>query len=72
MRWPSAEKRLEGHGVTPERIVQAAATVEAEARPEGDHLGSAEYRRAVGAVLARRALTAAWQRATRERPGERP
>ncbi len=62
-RWAAAERLLEGQRVTTEGIAQVAATVEAEARPEGDHLGSAEYRRAVGAVLTRRALTAAWQRA---------
>jgi xanthine dehydrogenase small subunit len=63
VRWPAAERALEGRPVTAERIAEAAAAVEARARPEGDHLGSAEYRRAVGAVLARRALAAAWQRA---------
>jgi len=64
MRWASAEKVLEGRPPTAERIAAAAATVETEARPEGDHLGSAEYRRAMGAVVARRALAAAWDRAT--------
>jgi carbon-monoxide dehydrogenase medium subunit len=65
-RWRTAEALLEGHPLTAERIAGAAAMVEAETHPPSDHLGGADYRRAMGAVLARRALTAAWQRATRE------
>jgi len=62
-RFPEAEGILAGGRLTPERIAEAAAAVAAAARPSADHLGSAEYRRAVGAVLARRAITAAWRRA---------
>ena len=65
-RWLPAEKLLEGEAVTPERLARAAATVEAEARPADYHLGDVAYRRAAGAALARRALTAAWQRAAHQ------
>lgn len=62
IRWRSGEALLEGKVLTADRIGRAAATVEAEAMAFADHLGDAEYRRAVGAVLARRVLMAAWQR----------
>ncbi len=65
MRLPAAEALLEGQRLTPQRIAEAAAPVEAAARHPGDHLGSAEYRRAVAGALARRALAAAWDRAAR-------
>ena len=67
LRWAAAEKELEGQRVWDERIAAAAATVDADARPAGDHLGSAEYRRTMGMVLARRALAAAWGRAVNPR-----
>jgi CO/xanthine dehydrogenase FAD-binding subunit len=60
--WRSGETLLEGKVLTADRIGRAAATLEAEATAFADHLGDAEYRRAVGTVLARRALMAAWQR----------
>lgn len=41
------------------RAADLAAAVQAEAAPAGDYLGSAEYRRAMAGVLARRALEAA-------------
>jgi CO/xanthine dehydrogenase FAD-binding subunit len=66
MRPVPAERLLEGQRLTPERIAQAAAAVGAAARHPGDHLGSAEYRRAAGAAVARRAIAAAWERAVRE------
>ncbi len=66
MRLLAAERLLEGGRLTPERIAQAAAAVEAAARHPGDHLGSAEYRRTVAGTLARRALAAACERAARE------
>ena len=64
-RWRTTEALLEGNPLTAERIARAAAMVEAETHPQSDHLGDAEYRRAMGAVLARRVLIGAWERATR-------
>jgi CO/xanthine dehydrogenase FAD-binding subunit len=62
-RCAEAERLLEGRPLTPERIGEAAAAVESAARHPGDHLGNAEYRRAAGGTLARRAIAAAWERA---------
>ncbi len=63
--WRSGEMILEGKPLTADGIARAAATVEAEAMPFADHLAGAEYRRWVGTVLVRRALSTAWQRAQR-------
>jgi len=62
-RWRTAEALMEGKSLISEGIARAAATVEMEAHPQSDHLGCTEYRRTVGVVLARRAVTAAWERA---------
>ena len=64
-RVPAAEALLEGQPLSAERLSQAA-----EAAPEGlafisDLRGSAAYRHAMAAVVARRSLTAAWQGATK-------
>jgi len=55
-RLAQAPARLMGNRLTAEHIEEVAAAVEAEVEPQGDFLGSAEYRRAMARVLARRAL----------------
>jgi carbon-monoxide dehydrogenase medium subunit len=51
-----AASLLVGGRLTAGRIRDVAAKVEAEVAPKGDFLGSAEYRRAMAGVMARRAL----------------
>jgi CO/xanthine dehydrogenase FAD-binding subunit len=51
---------FEGQVVTPELLARAAAPAAGAVAPEDDWLGSAEYRRAMASVLARRALEQAW------------
>jgi CO/xanthine dehydrogenase FAD-binding subunit len=66
-RVAAAEERLAG--ATPERAaIEAAARAAAEAaQPIGDVRAGAEYRRAMAAVIARRAIEAALRRARGER-----
>jgi aerobic carbon-monoxide dehydrogenase medium subunit len=59
-----AEASLAGEGMTAERIARAAALVRENCQPQGDHRGSADYRRAMAGILARRALEAACKEAT--------
>lgn len=60
--WPKpvglarAPGKLIGGPLTQEQIQAVAAEVEGEVEPEGDFRGSKEYRRAMAAVLTRRAL----------------
>jgi len=60
--WPrpvalaGAVARLVGSRLAVDRIHEVAAAIAAEVAPKGDFLGSAEYRRAMSAVMARRAL----------------
>jgi len=60
--WPrpvalaGAAARLVGNRLGMDRIHEVAAAVAAEVAPKGDFLGSAEYRRAMSGVVARRAL----------------
>lgn len=60
--WPrpaglaKAADRLAGAPLTLDAIRDVASAVEAEVAPKGDFLGSAEYRRAMAGVMARRAL----------------
>jgi aerobic carbon-monoxide dehydrogenase medium subunit len=63
MRAYEAEALLTGRPLTPELIAEAAACAAGESRPIDDHRASAEYRRDMVAVLARRALDEAFARA---------
>jgi len=49
---------LLGQALDTGRIQRAASAIENEVQPEGDYLGSEEYRRAMAGVLTRRALEA--------------
>jgi len=64
VRATDAEAALEGAEITPETIEAAAALAVEAARPISDQRGSAEYRRHLVRVLARRTLTTAFERAT--------
>ena len=55
---------LRGQRPTEENFVSAAALAQAAARPISDMRGSAEYRKHLSAVMARRALSAAYRRCT--------
>lgn len=63
-RMTSAEHILEGRPLNDTWLQKAVETVEAEANPVSDFRGSAEYRRAMAGVLARRVLEGAWGRAS--------
>jgi CO/xanthine dehydrogenase FAD-binding subunit len=63
IRITSAEAVLEGQPWSEARLRAVAERVMAEARPISDYRGSAEYRREMAGVLAKRALQTAWQRA---------
>jgi carbon-monoxide dehydrogenase medium subunit len=56
---------LKGKAFTPELLRTASEAVMNEVEPVGDFRGSAEYRREMAGVLARRALEAAWKRANK-------
>jgi CO/xanthine dehydrogenase FAD-binding subunit len=62
--WSEAAKLAEapaalvGDPLDEDRIREVAAAVEREITPQGDYLGSEEYRRAMAGVLTRRALEA--------------
>ncbi len=61
-RMASAEHILEGRPLNDTWLQKAVETVEAEASPASDFRGSAEYRRAMAGVLARRVLERAVKR----------
>ena len=63
VRIGSVEGMLKGKAFTPELLRTASEAVMNEVEPVGDFRGSAEYRREMAGVLARRALEAAWKRA---------
>jgi len=63
-RMASAEHILEGRPLNDTWLQKAVEAVEAEVNPASDFRGSAEYRRAMAGVLARRALEGAWKRAS--------
>ncbi|MCL4801531.1 MAG: xanthine dehydrogenase family protein subunit M [Burkholderiales bacterium] len=63
IRAPRAEAYLEGRAVTAEAMAEAGRIAATEARPIGDFRASADYRRELVAVLTRRALAAACDRA---------
>lgn len=66
MRARKAEALLENQPLTPSLLDQAAAAASAEARPISDLRASAEYRREMVGVLARRVLEAALREAGKE------
>jgi len=57
LRAARAEAHLAEHGLNPASIAAAADLVSEEVRPIDDHRASADYRRAVSGVIARRLLT---------------
>jgi CO/xanthine dehydrogenase FAD-binding subunit len=59
IRAKTAEKFLEGRAATPENFAEAGRLAVEDARPISDMRASAEYRRDLVAVLAKRALEAA-------------
>ncbi len=59
-RMTSAEHILEGRPLNDTWLQKAVEAVEAEVNPASDFRGSAEYRRAMAGVLARRVLEGAW------------
>jgi carbon-monoxide dehydrogenase medium subunit len=59
----ATETELQGKPLTPEGITAAAAKAAEETDPEGDTYASAEYKRHVSTVYARRAIEAAVKRA---------
>jgi carbon-monoxide dehydrogenase medium subunit len=63
IRAVATETELQGKPLTPEGIAAAAAKAAEETDPEGDTYASAEYKRHVATVYARRAIEAAVRRA---------
>ncbi len=64
VRLMSVEAALEGRALTVERLHEIEALVAADAQPIPDFRASAEYRKAMAGVLAKRALETAWKHAT--------
>jgi carbon-monoxide dehydrogenase medium subunit len=64
VRANDAEQLLERKSLSSERLETAAQAAANRLAPSGDFLGSAEYRREMAIVLARRALQSARARAT--------
>lgn len=62
-RVKSVERVLDHQAVTPELLSQVTQIVEADVTPVSDFRASADYRRAMVGILARRALETAWRRA---------
>lgn len=62
-RMVEVEKLLEGQALTEARLEEVAQAVKAHLEPRSDFLASAEYRREVAGVMARRALREAGERA---------
>lgn len=60
-------KTLAGARLTQDRLAQFAESITSESSPAGDYRGSAEYRKAMAGVLARRALAEALERLTASR-----
>lgn len=59
----SVDDMLKGKAFTPDLLQSAAEAVMKEIESLGDYRGSAQYRREMAGVLARRALETAWKRA---------
>jgi CO/xanthine dehydrogenase FAD-binding subunit len=68
VRAPRAEESLRGKAITEVTLQTAAEHVASAAKPIDDVRGSAQYRRAMTIVIARRALETAWRRAKGEQP----
>ncbi len=64
IRAAASEKEVQGKALNPENIAAAAAKAAEEADPDEDIYASAEYKRHIAAVLARRAIESAIQRIT--------
>jgi len=64
LRAHEAEERLEQQAITPQLIEEASKLAVEAASPISDQRGSAEFRRHLVAVLTRRTLTTALERAT--------
>jgi carbon-monoxide dehydrogenase medium subunit len=64
IRAPEAEAFLAGLAVTPEAMAEAGRIAATEAKPISDFRASADYRRDLIAVLVKRALATAHERAT--------
>jgi len=54
------EKRLSAQELTPNLLTSAADLVSEEIDPVSDHLGSADYKRALATVYVKRALLEAY------------
>jgi CO/xanthine dehydrogenase FAD-binding subunit len=65
MRAHEAERILQGHALTAERIKEAARYAASSTSPITDVRATAEYRRRLSAILVERAVTDALERATR-------
>jgi aerobic carbon-monoxide dehydrogenase medium subunit len=63
IRAVASEKELQGKVLNPQNIAAAAAKAAEGADPDDDIYANAEYKRHMAAVLARRAIEAAIQRA---------
>ena len=63
IRATAAERALEGQPLTAEQIARAAQLAMEAARPISDQRGSADFRRHLVAVLTRRTVTTALERA---------
>jgi carbon-monoxide dehydrogenase medium subunit len=66
MRLPRIEAMLEGCEVSSGLIGEAVDALRTELEPNSDLHASADYRRHLAGVLARRAMTAAWARAEKD------
>jgi CO/xanthine dehydrogenase FAD-binding subunit len=66
IRAREAEQILQGREISRERIREAARCAAGAARPISDARASADYRRALSAILVERAVTDALHRATRQ------
>ena len=63
LRAPEAEALLAGKAIDTHAVEAAASAIEAVVEPNSDLHASADYRRVLVGALARRAISAAWQRA---------
>ena len=70
IRASTAEAHLDGRAITPEAMAEAGRIAASEAHPITDFRASADYRRALIAVLTRRALANAYARAKAMREGK--
>ncbi len=65
VRLLKSEHLLKGQLLNAEKVTEALKVAVAELHPIGDFRGSADYRREMAEVLARRAILAAWEKARR-------